>query len=81
MIATLLKGYIDVESIDRNRGKVTSVGDILNKDVFYVKETALLRDTLQRILKRGLKYVPVVDRRRQASSRHFDPSFLGRHCL
>ncbi len=57
----VLKGYIDVESIDRNRGKVTSVGDILNKDVFYVKETALLRDTLQRILKRGLKYVPVVD--------------------
>jgi osmoprotectant transport system ATP-binding protein len=56
-----LKGFIDVESIDRNRGKATSVGDILNKDVFYVKETALLRDTLQRILKRGLKYVPVVD--------------------
>ena len=59
--SNVLKGYIDVESIDRNRGKVTSVGDILNKDVFYVKETALLRDTLQRILKRGLKYVPVVD--------------------
>jgi osmoprotectant transport system ATP-binding protein len=59
--SNVLKGYIDVESIDRNRGKVTSVGDILNKDVFYVKETALLRDTLQRILKRGLKYVPVMD--------------------
>ncbi|NME47670.1 betaine/proline/choline family ABC transporter ATP-binding protein [Enterococcus gallinarum] len=59
--SNVLKGYIDVESIDRNRGKVTSVGDILNKDVFYVKETALLRDTLQRILKRGLKYLPVVD--------------------
>lgn len=59
--SNVLKGYIDVESIDRNRGKVTSIGDILNKDVFYVKETALLRDTLQRILKRGLKYVPVVD--------------------
>ena len=59
--SNVLKGYIDVESIFRNRGKVTSVGDILNKDVFYVKETALLRDTLQRILKRGLKYVPVVD--------------------
>ena len=59
--SNVLKWYIDVESIDRNRGKVTSVGDILNKDVFYVKETALLRDTLQRILKRGLKYVPVVD--------------------
>ena len=36
--SNVLKGYIDVESIDRNRGKVTSVGDILNKDVFYVKK-------------------------------------------
>ena len=33
----------------------------MNKHVFYVKESAYLRDTLQRILKRGLKYVPVVD--------------------
>lgn len=56
-----LKGFIDVETIDKKRGKVSSVGDILNKDVFYVKQSAYLRDTLQRILKRGLKYVPVVD--------------------
>ncbi len=57
----VLKGFIDVETLDRKRGKATSVGDILNTHVFYVKETSLLRDTLQRILKRGLKYVPVVD--------------------
>lgn len=57
----VLKGFIDVETIDRMRGSATSVGDILNKDVFYVKESRLLRDVLQRILKRGLKYVPVVD--------------------
>lgn len=57
----VLKGFIDVETLDRKRGKATSVGDILNTDVFFVKETSLLRDTLQRILKRGLKYVPVVD--------------------
>lgn len=61
----VLKGFIDVESIDRHRGKATSVGDILNKQVFYVKESALLRDTLQRILKRGLKYVPVVDEQKR----------------
>ncbi|MGM9902701.1 glycine betaine/carnitine/choline ABC transporter ATP-binding protein [Enterococcus sp. 10A9_DIV0425] len=56
-----LKGFIDVETLDQKRGKVSSVGDILNKEVFYVKQSAYLRDTLQRILKRGLKYVPVVD--------------------
>lgn len=59
--SNVLKGFIDVETLNKKRGKVSSVGDILNKHVFYVKESAYLRDTLQRILKRGLKYVPVVD--------------------
>lgn len=59
----ILKGFVDVETIDRERrrGKATSIGDIINPKVFYVKEAALVRDSLQRILKRGVKYVPVVD--------------------
>lgn len=59
----VLKGFVDIETIDkeRRRGKATSVGDIINPNVFYVKESALVRDSLQRILKRGVKYVPVVD--------------------
>ncbi|MFC4772773.1 betaine/proline/choline family ABC transporter ATP-binding protein [Enterococcus hermanniensis] len=59
----ILKGFVDIETIDkeRRRGKATSVGDIINPNVFYVKESALVRDSLQRILKRGVKYVPVVD--------------------
>lgn len=62
----VLKGFIDVETLDQQRGKASSVGDILNKDVFFVQKTALLRDALQRILKRGLKYVPVVDEQKRA---------------
>lgn len=61
----VLKGFIDVETLDQQRGKASSVGDILNKDVFFVQITALLRDALQRILKRGLKYVPVVDEQKR----------------
>lgn len=59
----VLKGFVDVETIDRERrrGKATSIDDIINPKVFYVKEAALVRDSLQRILKRGVKYVPVVD--------------------
>lgn len=57
----VLKGFVDIEAINKNRGLTSSVGDILQTDVFYVQESALLRNTLQRILKRGLKYVPVVD--------------------
>ncbi|MFK4566579.1 osmoprotectant transport system ATP-binding protein [Enterococcus sp. UD-01] len=57
----VLKGFIDVETLDRRRKSATSVSDIMNPQVFFVKKSSLLRDTLRRILKRGLKYVPVVD--------------------
>lgn len=59
--SNVLKGFIDVETMEKMRGKVSSVGDILNPDVFYVNQKTQLRNVLQRILKRGLKYVPVVD--------------------
>ena len=51
----ILKGFIDIESINKNRGLLSSVGDVLQTEVFYVKENALLRNTLQRILKQRLK--------------------------
>ncbi|MFY8329441.1 betaine/proline/choline family ABC transporter ATP-binding protein [Vagococcus carniphilus] len=57
----ILKGFIDVETINEQRGKSTIVGDITNTDVFFIRKKALLRDAVQKILKRGLKYVPVVD--------------------
>ncbi|GGI64975.1 betaine/proline/choline family ABC transporter ATP-binding protein [Enterococcus alcedinis] len=61
----ILKGFVDIESINKNRGLTGSVGDILQTEVFFVKENSLLRNTLQRILKRGLKYVPVVDEQKR----------------
>ena len=33
----VLKGFIDVETLDQQRGKASGVGDILNKDVFFVQ--------------------------------------------
>ncbi|WP_203623788.1 MULTISPECIES: betaine/proline/choline family ABC transporter ATP-binding protein [unclassified Lacticaseibacillus] len=56
-----LKGFIDIESLTRQYAKSTAVADIMQKKLFYVQESALLRDSVDRILKRGLKYVPVVD--------------------
>jgi len=57
----ILKGFIDIETINRRSDRTMSVGDIIKTDVSSVKEDTLLRNTLQRILKCGLKYVPVVD--------------------
>jgi predicted transcriptional regulator len=56
-----LKGFIDLESLETRYQSATSVGDIIKNSIFYVNKDSLLRDTADRILKRGLKYVPVVD--------------------
>lgn len=34
----------------------------MHDDVFYVKSDSLVRDTVERILKRGFKNIPVVDK-------------------
>lgn len=57
-----LLGMIDVESLNNNYKQNLVVADILNKINFYLEEDQLLRDTAHRILKRGLKYVPVIDK-------------------
>ncbi|GAX04685.1 glycine betaine/carnitine/choline ABC transporter ATP-binding protein [Secundilactobacillus pentosiphilus] len=57
-----LKGYLDIEDIDYNFKTATSVGDVMHNDVFYVKSDSLVRDTVERILKRGFKNIPVVDK-------------------
>ncbi|MBD5018441.1 CBS domain-containing protein, partial [Xanthomonas citri pv. citri] len=57
----VLKGYVDVEMIDQNRKKASIVGDVYRSDIYTVQKGALLRDTVRKILKQGIKYVPVVD--------------------
>lgn len=42
----VLKGFIDVEMLNKKWGKVFSVGDILNKYVFYVKKFVYFCDIL-----------------------------------
>ncbi|WP_258921978.1 betaine/proline/choline family ABC transporter ATP-binding protein [Heyndrickxia coagulans] len=57
----VLLGYIDVEIIDRNRRKPVLVKDIVETNLIAVEKDTLVRDTVRKILKRGIKYVPVVD--------------------
>lgn len=61
----VLKGYIDVELIDLNRKKANLVGEVLQTEIYTVLKNTLVRDTVRKILKRGMKYVPVVDENRR----------------
>ena len=56
----ILQGYVDVESIDQKRKKASLVGEIVEK-AFTVEEGTLVRDAVRQILKKGMKYVPVID--------------------
>ncbi len=56
----VLMGYIDLESIDRNRS-LESIDSLVKPSLHKVQENALIRDTIHRLLKRGVSYSPVVN--------------------
>ncbi|MFE5429335.1 betaine/proline/choline family ABC transporter ATP-binding protein [Peribacillus simplex] len=57
----VLKGFVDVETISEYRKKAKFISEVINIEVYSVKQDTLIRDSVQKILKRGFKYVPVVD--------------------
>lgn len=57
-----LKGFIDLESINQHHKKASIVDEIMEEKVYTVYQDSLLRDTVHKILRRGVKYVPVVDK-------------------
>ncbi|PZO95735.1 betaine/proline/choline family ABC transporter ATP-binding protein [Streptococcus halichoeri] len=57
-----LIGLIDLESLSNYYQNNLLVSDLMTEVPFSVQEDAILRDTAQRILKRGLKFAPVIDK-------------------
>ncbi|PIK32384.1 glycine/betaine ABC transporter ATP-binding protein [Bacillus siamensis] len=57
----VLQGYVDVEMIDRKRRQAATVAEVLERDLYTVRSGTLLRDAVHKILKRGMKFVPVID--------------------
>ena len=58
----VLQGFIDIEMVNLNYRKATTVEKVMETELFTVTEDSLLRDTVHKILRRGMKYVPVVDK-------------------
>ncbi|WP_415652114.1 betaine/proline/choline family ABC transporter ATP-binding protein [Schleiferilactobacillus perolens] len=57
----ILRGYVDLETINDHFHTADRVEQIMNPKVFYVRQSAVISDTVDRILKRGYRNVPVVD--------------------
>ncbi|MFD1317508.1 betaine/proline/choline family ABC transporter ATP-binding protein [Loigolactobacillus zhaoyuanensis] len=57
----VLRGFVGIEQINQFYGTGKEIGDIMDRNIFYVKEDSVIRDTVERILKRGFKNVPVID--------------------
>ncbi|MDY8106380.1 ABC transporter ATP-binding protein [Pediococcus pentosaceus] len=60
-----LKGVVSIEKINEHYHSGKTVGEIMDPNVFYVNENSIIRDTVDRILKRGLRNVPVVNNDRK----------------
>lgn len=56
-----LVGWIDIETLGQHYQKNLLISDVISTINFYVKEDDLLRDTAEKILKRGHDHAPVVD--------------------
>ncbi|GIO22213.1 betaine/proline/choline family ABC transporter ATP-binding protein [Oceanobacillus sp. J11TS1] len=57
----VLKGFLDIESINNNYKKASKVENVMETNIYSVSQDSLLRDTIHKILRRGAQYVPVVD--------------------
>jgi osmoprotectant transport system ATP-binding protein len=55
-----LKGYLDLADLDKYN-RVTSVSDLMITKLFKIYTDTLIRNSAERILKQGLRYVPVID--------------------
>ncbi|HLR60503.1 MAG TPA: betaine/proline/choline family ABC transporter ATP-binding protein [Pseudogracilibacillus sp.] len=59
--ANSLQGILDLEMIDKHRRENITISDIMETDFFKVQGNVLLRDTVHKILRNDIRYVPVID--------------------
>ncbi|WP_340002485.1 betaine/proline/choline family ABC transporter ATP-binding protein [Oceanobacillus sp. FSL K6-0127] len=57
----VLSGFLDIESINNNYKKASTVEEVMETDIYSVSQDSLLRDAIHKILRRGAQYVPIVD--------------------
>lgn len=56
-----LKGIVELADIQRRARSATSVSDIMRTDLYTVNQNALIRETVQKILRRGISHIPIVN--------------------
>lgn len=57
----VLKGFVDIHMIQRNFNTAINLADITSAKMFSLREDALVRESVDLILKRGYSYVPIVN--------------------
>jgi osmoprotectant transport system ATP-binding protein len=60
-----LVGYLDIDDVSRKTDVQTPVSQLMNHEVSYVQAKALIGDSVQRLLKLGVKNIPVVNATKQ----------------
>lgn len=57
-----LKGFVDISLIQKYKNRGKCIGEFMETKLITVNEDSYIRDCVERILKRGYKNVPVIDK-------------------
>lgn len=57
----VLKGFVDIHMLQRHFNTAINLADITSSELFALKEDALVRESVDLILKRGYSYVPIIN--------------------
>lgn len=56
-----LVGVLDIEQLDLGYHRKRPVSEVMNRDIYFVHENSIIRDSVNRILKLGYRNIPVIN--------------------
>lgn len=56
-----LVGVLDIQQLDLGYQRKRPVSEVMNRDVYFVHESSVIRDSVNRILKLGYRNIPVIN--------------------
>lgn len=56
-----LVGVLDIEQLDLGYHRKRPVSEVMNREIYFVHESSIIRDSVNRILKLGYRNIPVIN--------------------
>lgn len=60
-----LVGVLDIQQLDLGYHRKRAVSEVMNREIYFVHEKSIIRDSVNRILKLGYRNIPVINEQNQ----------------